>query len=309
MAMHRLEYREKVLRRFAATWTNPNSKQLEILDALTDAYDRFMAEGLADTAFNVELLGINVEYEKRNARFAQRVGEINLAEALRREGFTLSSADAGPDLLAVKNQQRVWFELITPEPKEIPPNWFKHGVGQSFPHEAILLRYTAAIAEKANKGLGYLLEGIMQPNEPYVIVVNDALLNRNEGYLHSISGKPFVMEATMALGPRQIMIDRQTREVRERGFAHRPEVDKAKVLDRAADPVPSNTFVSGAYPHVSAVVGTSLRMRNVLDQHWPSVMMHNLKPLAPLPCGLLPVDEAWDCCDMDEEGYTLKRIA
>jgi hypothetical protein len=301
--------RQSVLRRFAANWTNPTAKQLEVLAGMTAAYDRFVADGLGDRSFNSQLLGIGVEYKKMVPRFAQRVGEVNLAVALRRRGFALSSNDKGPDLLAIKNGHRIWLELITPEPEGVPAEWLSdQGMVQHFPHEAILLRYTAAIKEKAGKGLAWRKAGIIQPDEPYVIVVNDALLNRREGYLHSISGKPFVVEATLALGPWQLMMDRRTGVVTDRGFMHRPNIDKSKVNPGNTSTVPADTFVSDTYSHVSAVVGTSLRMGNVLDTSWPSALIHNPNSTARLPRELLPVEEEWDG-ELDEETYTIHRIA
>jgi len=61
----------------------------------------------------------------------------------------------------------------------MPPEWLERPFkGGRFPHEAIVLRWTHAIKEKADKLLGthkktgYLKAGVVGPNDSYVIAVN-----------------------------------------------------------------------------------------------------------------------------------------
>ena len=75
--------------------------------------------------------------------------------------------------------------MICPAPTGIPEQWLNpRGEGLQFPHEAILLRWTAAIKEKAQKLLGnpatetkgYLQKGVVGEQDVYVVAVNARML-------------------------------------------------------------------------------------------------------------------------------------
>lgn len=97
----------------------------------------------------------------------------------------------------------------------LPDEWINHVSGNvvSLPHEEILLRWTSAIKEKAEKLLGradrktgeripgYIEKGIVTPSDAYVIAINGRLLRGFGGAipeLHGISQLPYAVEATFA---------------------------------------------------------------------------------------------------------------
>lgn len=290
-------FRQQVLDLFASKWPTNGRHFAVIQQRLTVAYDKFVADGLADPHFHTELLSNKEEC------FAQRLGEIQLAARMREAGFALSSMSAGPDLLAMKDGRSVWLELITPEPKDIPAEWINpQDAVTDFPHEKILLRWTAAIKEKMEKGRRDLDKGILLPVDPYVVVVNDALLSPRGGALNGISQKPIVVEATLAVGPLQIQIDRNTLKSVGSGHMHRPFV-----INRNRAQVPADTFFDRNYGHVSAVIGTSLRMWNAGEDHWESVVAHNPQATVHVPQGFLPVEEEW-ACKVEPTQYTIYQV-
>lgn len=89
----------QVVRRFEAEWPPPDPQHEQVVAFLTETYKRYCDEGLADSHFGSELAN-GPEYVYR-----QRVGELLLAEALWRDGFSLGSADEGPDFRAEKMER------------------------------------------------------------------------------------------------------------------------------------------------------------------------------------------------------------
>jgi hypothetical protein len=109
---------------------------------------------------------------------------------------------------------------------------FNEGV-TDFPHESILLRWTAAIKEKtekligsaSNPNIGYFHSGIVAPEDAYVIAVNGVLLRNGPFSSHlGISQFPFAIEAVFPVGPYQLTINRDTHQVTNRGHQHRPNI-------------------------------------------------------------------------------------
>jgi len=93
--------------------------------------------------------GINSKFWSRltEALIAQRI-EQNLLESPIPKG-------AGPDFLLGGFEKRVWVEAVCPEPTGLPENWthITSGEAYSTPHTEIALRWTAAIASKADRVL------------------------------------------------------------------------------------------------------------------------------------------------------------
>ncbi|MDH5741533.1 MAG: hypothetical protein OEY77_14520, partial [Nitrospira sp.] len=67
-----------------------------------------------------------------------------------------SNSGPRPDFLVLQGSRKVWIELICPSPVGLPGSWLniEPGTAGNFPHQAILLRWTSAIKEKAEKLIG-----------------------------------------------------------------------------------------------------------------------------------------------------------
>ncbi|MEO9963696.1 MAG: hypothetical protein ABJF07_25715, partial [Nisaea sp.] len=86
----------------------------------------------------------------------QQLSEVLFAHQLTRVGIGFAHQQAGPDFRIDRVGRRIWIEVITPTAANIPAEWLApagNGV-RDFPHEAILLRWTAAIKQKAEVLLG-----------------------------------------------------------------------------------------------------------------------------------------------------------
>lgn len=183
-----------------------------------------------------------------------------------------------------------------------------------FPHEQILLRWTAAIKQKAEVLLGiparqtngYLANRIVSTNDCYIIAVNARLLRGFDGMfseLIGISQFPFAVEATLAVGPIQIRINRNTRESSE------PEHQQRYVIHKPVGlPVPADTFLDARFAPISAIWATDIDEGSVIDRPASMLVVHNPRAANPLPPGLLPAQEEYSASVIDEEHYRLERL-
>lgn len=279
-----------------------------IRNEIARACIEFVNSGLADQNFTKELCSGS------NRGFWSRVSEALLAVKLKSMGLTVeSSSGGGPDFLVRKNERRIWIEVICPEPVGIPSDWLnqKMGTAVSFPHEQILLRWTAAIKEKAEKLLGsfngkvkgYLEKGIVTLDDSYVIAVNGRQL-RNGPFpkLNGISQFPFAVEAVFAVGPFQIEISRDTLKPTSTGHQHRPLIKKPK-----GAPVPAYTFLDPRYKPISAIWAVDVDGTSAIGNPEPMAVVHNPKTFVPLPIGFLPAHNEYVATPKEEDEFELKR--
>jgi len=307
--------RKAALARISVARTDAGAiRQAKISAFLIQAYDRFVDAGLADPNFHGCFL------DPSPAVHEQRVSEILLADYLWAHGFALASDAEGPDLRATKHGRTVWIELVTPEPTGIDPDHLKPGYGRvtSFPHEAINLRWTAAIKEKALKLLGdpskgkqgYLEKRIVPKEACYIIAVNQHLLHGSFRQIEGISGKPAPVEVLFGVGPIQLKLNRSTGAVVDRGHMHRPTLPRGT---KAA--VPAETFLDPAFSSISAVWGLDLCLGacigltpgKYVDSEHLSALVHNPLATQPLAKGFLPSQSEW-ACTPGPEGHVVRRI-
>lgn len=303
---------KKILDRFKSDWKHAlPGYQHQALSFLNFNLERFQREGLADRTF-LDRLENGGEYE-----YQQRLAELLFAAYLWREGFSLTSSNAGPDFSAVKDGKQVWFELVTPEPVGIDPTHLKFpAVGappvvRSVPHDAITLRWTNAIVSKARKlhghlerdKAGYLSNGLVKANEPYVIVVNANLLSAWSAMsLTGVSQFPYAVEVCFGIGPLAASIDRFSGELLSSGPQQRLEIDR-----HLKPPVPSDTFLDESFAGVSAVFGINLDTNFVCGKTPYSVAVHNPLATNPVPPSLIPAQQHW-VCEFEDEGYTVRQL-
>ncbi len=170
-----------------------------------------------------------------------------------------------------------------------------------FSSEAVLLRWTAAIKAKVEKlrgdptqgKVGYLASGIVHEEDAYVIAVNGLLL-RGGGFgkgggfpqLEGISQFPLAVEATYAVGPYSITIDRMTLGRVAAGHSYRPSLMRPKGAD-----VPADTFHDPNFAPVSAVWAVDIGYGSTLHTPQAMAVVHNPLAKNPIPSHLLPAYE------------------
>lgn len=286
-------FRPQFLKRIGALWPDarPHYRQ-QVLGHLGDLFGRFVEAGLADPTFGKQLA------EGDHFLHEQRLAEMLLADHLWSLGFDLSSSCAGPDFFVSKDGMSAWIELITPQPTGIDPGWLASpqvGVW-SYPHREIALRYTAAIKEKHTKlvgaqGGGYLANGLVRPDQPYIIAVNQHLLQGSFRTLDGISQIPAACEVLFAVGPQQLHLDRETGAVvdHDHDHAHRPSLVKTANVG-----VPADSFFNPGYAPVSAVLAVDLVLEKfVTADPDHRLMKDHLSTVAYNPLASNPITPRW----------------
>jgi|SRR5680860_425163 len=196
-------------------------------------------------------------------------------------------------------ERKVWIEVICPEATNVPTSWLasKPGEAITFPHEAILLRWTSAIKAKSERlvgsgdgvRVGYLGSGMVDPDDAYVIAVNGCQLRSGPfPALFGISQFPFAAEAVFPVGPYQLQIDRNTLKVVDRGHQHRPFV-----LNQNQAEVPALVFLDPRFNSVSAIWALDLNGGSAIGNSEPTAVIHNPNALNPVSLGFLPADHEY----------------
>ena len=295
-------HRDEAIAFFEARWSRAKeSYRIEAVAVLTAAYDRFHAMGLADRHFDEHLLSDSAIQSEA------RMGELLFAMLLWQSGFTLSSANAGPDFRAAKDGLTICFEVITPEPKGFPESYLDppnaDGVARRVPHEQRVLRWTHALKTKSDKWIGedgepgWLTKGVVNEREPYVVVINSVLLDQYWWEINGISTLPYPVEICYGVGPISAAIDPRTGNALSEGNQFRPAISRSN-----KDAVPSSVFLSPGYDHVSAILGCVLKEQSIFFDKAPvSELVHNRRANVVIPPNVVPATREW--FGQDEVGH------
>jgi hypothetical protein len=147
-----------------------------------------------------------------------------------------------------------------------------------FPHEAILLRWTAAIKAKRDQFCRYIERGQIDRRAPTVIAVNSCRLSQFPEEV-GITRWPFAVEAVFPIGPISIPINIETGEAGPSSQSLR-----FSVVNRNGSQVPTDNFLDPSYAGVSAVLGCATCYAATPPR---LIAVHNPLALNPLPPGLL----------------------
>jgi hypothetical protein len=263
-----------------------HTRAVAVREHIAKACVEFVESGRADSNFVIELTSESTQ------KFWARVSEALIALRLRDKQFgNRKTVGAGPDFLLMNGTQRIWVEVICPEPTGVPTEWLepKSGEAISFPHQEILLRWTSAIKAKFERLVGYIASGVVAPEDAYVIAVNGCQLRSGPfPALFGISQFPFAAEAVFPVGPYQLQINRETLKVVERGHQHRPYL-----LNKNQAQVPALAFLSPMFNPVSAIWALDLNGGSAIGNSEPSAIIHNPNALNPVPVGFLPADHEY----------------
>ncbi len=288
-----------------------NGRPQTVRDEIANACNAFVKSGLADANFTRELCSGSEQ------KFWSCVSEALLAAHLRKVGLDPApSHSGGPDFLMIENGRKIWIEVICPQPTGVPLDWLTLELDKvaviDFPHEQILLRWTSAIKEKAEKLIGsldgvvkgYIEKGIVKSEDGYVIAVNSRQLRHGPfPALFGISQFPFAVEAVFAVGPYQIKIDRDTLKQTGAGHQHRPLISKPKGAS-----VPAFTFLEERFQPISAIWAVDVDGSSSIGNSEPMAVVHNPKALNSLPIGFLPADDEYVATPIGTEEFELNRL-
>lgn len=285
-------------------------KQQVLRETIASACNDFVESGLADANF------INELCSGSESKFCSRISEALLAAYLKKTGHTpfLSNGSA-PDFFTIDKERKIWIEVTCPEPTGLPLNWGYPKMGEviDIPHEKILLRWTSAIKEKAEKLLGcldgsaegYIGKGVVSLRDAYVIAVNGYQLREMKAFprLIGISQFPYAVEAVFAVGPYQIAIDRDSLKTVNTDHQHRPIIKKPSGSD-----VPAYTFLDERYQQISAIWGVDIDGTSSVGNSEPMVVVHNPNAVNPISTGYLPAHSEYVATPNGENEYLLQRI-
>lgn len=286
-----------------------DGRQALVREALHRACSEFVASGLADRKFEIELTGDS------DNKFWSCISEALVFDRLRDKLVTSrSNVGLGPDFLVEVGPQRMWVEVICPAPAGVPANWLDIQINQvtSTPHEAILLRWTAAIKEKTEKLVGsldgrvrgYLEQGVVAPNDIYVIAVNGCRLRHGPfPALLGISQFPYAAEAVFPIGPYQIRIDRESMKTVGHGHQQRFTIMKPNGAS-----VPCHAFLDPLYKPVSAIWAVDFNGCGVIGNPEPSALIHNPNAINPLPQGFLQADNEFMATPLNETELVFEHV-
>jgi type I restriction enzyme S subunit len=276
-------------------------------ERLISIADQYLADGQGD---------LNAEQRLRSNDLNEywgQLSEVLLGYQLSEVAIPFTHEGAGPDFRIERDGRVIWIEVITPRPTNVPEEWLAAAEGvRDFPHEAILLRWTAAIKAKAEvliggpDNCGYLANGLVAPEDSYVIAVNGRLLRDGVGMMDALTGIsqfPFAVEATFAVGPLQIMINRENLQAGEPEHQRRYFISKP-----VGQPVPAFTFLDPRFRPISAIWATDVDEFSILDRAPSMAVVHNPEALNPIPLGLLPAQNEYVARVLDEERYQLDRV-
>lgn len=224
-----------------------------------------------------------------------------------------SNSGPRPDFLVLQGNRKIWIEVICPEPVGMPDSWvnFEPGTEGDFPHKEILLRWTSAIKEKAEKLIGstdgkvpgYLKNGIVAADDAYVIAVNGCRLRHGPiSALFGISQFPFAAEAVFPIGPYQVQVSRENLEIVQRGHSVRFHIEKSN-----GALVPTSMFLDTRFAGVSAIWAVELDGSSVVGNHEPTAIIHNPLACNPIPGGFLSADDEYVAV-RSGEGYVFSKI-
>jgi type I restriction enzyme S subunit len=248
-----------------------------------------------------------------DAIYWQQFSEVLLADQLTKAGIRPLHSGEGPDFLIEHMGRRIWIEVITPKPEGIPGQWLQpqYKGAWSLPHEEILLRWTSAIKEKAEKLLGnaekrtkgYLQKGIVRSNDAYVIAINGYLLRRPSWpQLLGISQFPFAVEASFCVGPIQVYIDLETLKTTGSDHQHRPSIPKPNGAQVRAD-----TFLDPQFSPISAIWAVDIDENLLFERTQPMAVVHNPGARNPIPERLLPAQSEYVAIDQGADYLLEKR--
>lgn len=269
---------------------------------LASVCQSFVDSGLADPKFATELTSGS------DAKFWSCVSEALLAQRLKGKTFPdRSKPGQGPDLLVLHGDRKVWIEVICPEPVGLPASWtnIEPGTVGDFPHQAILLRWTSAIKEKAEKLLGspnrnakgYLASGIVSAHDSYVIAVNGCRLRHGPfSALFGISQFPFAAEAVFPIGPYQLRINTDSFTVVARGHQVRLHIEKP-----SGALVPASIFLDPRFAAISAIWAVELDGSSAIGNQERTAVIHNPLAANPLPLGFLNADDEYVAVESGDE--------
>jgi hypothetical protein len=241
-----------------------------------------------------------------HARFWEMYLTCALLDEASKRGYVLTCPKPGPDILLTHGNRRIWFEAIIatngkagkPDALTEPANLegMKVAAG-TVPSDRIILRYTAAIAEKQRKYAEYHKKGIVREGDSCVIAVN----GRDMAYAWADGEIPRILKAIYPMGPWGIALDPKTLEVVDQKHQYRPQI-----MRTAGAPVSTTLFVEQENSGISAILSSNAyawMTRRPLGVDF--LLAYNPNAASPIPRGLVRAAREWWGIRKEDGAYEL----
>jgi type I restriction enzyme S subunit len=224
--------------------------------------------------------------------FDSRFWEMYLTCTLLEHGHDPQSFYPGPDNLIVVGDTKVWIEAVAPtqgmpaHPDRVPDMKTGGGKAVAVPDDKIILRFAAAIAEKASvKHPEYMEHGVVSATDCYVVAVNGCKIDLSKIDPHP----PRIVRTVFPIGNVQLHFDRDTAQPVGYSFEFRGSIEKA-----GGAGVPTTIFVDENYRHLSAVMFSNVDAANPTSRMGEDfILVHNPHAAHPIPKGLFKFGEEY----------------
>jgi hypothetical protein len=271
-----------------------------------DLLSNFASSGLADSHFIGEVTcGDDGKFWSRAWEAMLYRHLVTLRFEFRKVSVT-KSGQPGPDFGLIHEGHTIWIEAVTPEPKNIPPDWLEPPkLGEvkrgRKPHEAMLVRWTSVLYDKRDKIRSYVEKAIIAPTDCTVIAVNSCRLYDFAVNDLGISGWPFAAEAVFPLGPLAVPITPDGKPDGEPQSKLRHEIRKHNGAYIRTD-----NFLDLPFANVSAIIGCF--KKDMVDGRLPLTVVHNPLATVQLPKKILGASKEYVTDDKGDH-YVLRQLS
>ena len=214
----------------------------------------------------------------------QRFWEMYLRVQLLELGFDLHprSSDGGPDLHFIDGNRNVWIEATVPSEGEgidKVPSLEEHSGFVPVPDDKIILRFTNSFSEKKKKLDNYLKEGIVLPEDAFLIAICGGIIQ----LLWFDGPMPAIGRALYPIGEHKVMIDTDKMEIINERYESRYEI-----LKDSGSAVRTDTFLDPMYSRISGVLFSDVAITNISSEPGREFLfIHNYRADVPMDRGWL----------------------
>jgi hypothetical protein len=183
----------------------------------------------------------------------------------------------------------VWIEATVPGEGvgvDSVPTLMKHSGHEPIPEEKIILRFTNAISEKQKKLIQYQQNGIVQPDDAFLVGICGSGIS---AISYDASDVPAIIKSVYPIGEHRIIFNTKRMEIVEERYESRYEIHKD-----SGSPVSTSAFIDPSYSGISGILYANTSMINLpTDPNNDFLFVNNLLASVPLDKGWVKTGIEW----------------
>ena len=238
----------------------------------------------------------------------QRFWELRLAATLLDLNFELERTGEGrPDFCTrTKDGHRLWIEAVSPTlghegNPDRAPDGIADGRFRAVPEEALLLRYTQALAAKHLAFQRFREAGIVSASDRCVIAISSSALGRYSDR----DDPPRIMGALFPVGRRLLRVDPESLDIEAMRYDFRDAIRRT-----TGTSVSTAMFLAPAYADISGVILDSARATGWRQQAYGLFKtIHNPLATLPLPKGWFSIGHEYVVTHLGDRNYEMEWTA